>query len=85
MKKISWVVNMYTDWKEYRNSLGNVSDIHCDLYDVSTINEYSLNLLCADFLLKCVNLMGLSSHPKQCMILPCVYSSIWKLWVSHGN
>ena len=73
MKKISWVVNMYTDWKEYRNSLGNVSDIHCDLYDVSTINEYSLKFALCRFLTE-VRKVDESEFPPKTMydIIMCV-------------
>ena len=73
MKKISWVVNMYTDWKEYRNSLGNVSDIHCDLYDVSTINEYSLKFALCRFLTEVRKVDGSELPPKTMYdIIMCV-------------
>ena len=64
---------MYTDWKEYRNSLGNVSDIHCDLNDVSTINEYSLKFALCRFLTEVRKVDGSEFPPKTMYdIIMCV-------------
>ena len=41
-KKIVWVKTMYDDWRSYRNSLGHLNYIVCDLDDGSTINPENL-------------------------------------------
>ena len=46
LHKIRWVVKMYREWKNYRHSLGIV----CDLDDVSTISEESLQFCMCRFI-----------------------------------
>ena len=42
MKKINWVVNMYDEWRKYRNGLGSLEYIVCDLHDVGNITKFNL-------------------------------------------
>ena len=41
MKKVNWVVKMFTEWREFRHSHG-LQHIDCDLHDLSTISEESV-------------------------------------------
>ena len=42
MKKINWVVTMFSEWRAYRNSFGMMEVITCDLREISTITKDSL-------------------------------------------
>ena len=41
-KKINWVVKMFAEWHQYRNSIPSMEYIYCDLDDVRTITEGNL-------------------------------------------
>ena len=41
-KKIKWVIKMYSEWREYRNSRDDLENVPCDLRDRSTITPDSL-------------------------------------------
>ena len=41
-KKISWVVNMYNQWREYRNNLPQLEYIFCDLENIPSVNAQDL-------------------------------------------
>ena len=49
-KKMKWVVGMYTDWRNYRNSSVSLQNVMCDLHDKSTISEDSLNFAIPRFI-----------------------------------
>ena len=73
MKKITWVFNMYQDWMNYRNSLGNLTKVTCDLSDVSTINVNSLSFGLCRFLTEVKKLDGSEFPPKTLYdMLMCV-------------
>ena len=42
MKKINWVVKMFTEWQMYRNDLSITEKIQCDLDDVDTVTRENL-------------------------------------------
>ena len=73
MKKISWVFNMFQDWRSYRNGLGNLSYISCDLSDITSITEESLKFALCRFLTEAKKLDGNDYPPKTMYdILMCV-------------
>ena len=57
MKKINWVYNMFQDWRNYRNTL-ELTKIHCDLSEPSTINEYSVKFALCRFITEVKKLDG---------------------------
>ena len=42
MKKINWVVKMFSEWRMYRNGSGSIEFIECDLGDVDTVTRENL-------------------------------------------
>ena len=63
---------MFQDWRNYRNSLPNMSKIDCDLNDLSTINEISLNYAMCHFLVEVKKLDG-SDFPAKTLYEICLY------------
>ena len=37
MKKINWVVKMFSEWRMYHNGYGSIEHIGCDLDDVDSV------------------------------------------------
>ena len=73
MKKITWVFNMFQDWRNYRNLLGNLSYIACDLNDITSITEESLKFALCRFLTEVKKLDGSDFPPKSLYdILMCI-------------
>ena len=79
-KKMAWVVNMFTDWREYRNGLEGLSDIHCDLNDVTMINEESLKFAMCRILTEVKKVDGSDFPPKTMYdIVMCIQFHLEKL------
>ena len=85
MKKITWVFNMFQDWRNYRNSLGKFSNIACDLSDITSITEESLKFALCRFLTEVKKLDGSEFPPKTLYDIVMCVSSSWKLKVLHGD
>ena len=91
MKKVSWVRNMYNDWRIFRNSQPTLQDVKCDL---EKLGDFSKEDLCYDlcrFITEVKKLDG-SDFPSRTLydIIICVQfwleSNVynWKL-VSSGE
>ena len=84
-KKIDWVVRMYRDWHVYRNGLG-LHYISCDVEDMSTVTQESLNFAFCRFVVEVKKVDG-SEFPAKTLydIIICVQFHLelqgltWKL------
>ena len=84
-KKIDWVVRMYRDWRVYRNGLG-LHYIVCDVDDMSTVTQESLNFALCRFVVEVKKVDG-SEFPAKTLydIIICVQFHLelqgltWKL------
>ena len=70
-KKINWVFRMFQDWRNYRNSLGNLHIIDCDLSDINSISEVSLKFALCRFLTEVKKLDG-SDFPPETLYEICL-------------
>ena len=50
MKKINWVVKMFSEWRLYRNEFSITEQIECDLEDVDNISRETLSFAMTRFL-----------------------------------
>ena len=64
LKKVSWVRNMYNEWRDHRNSTVGVSDIHCDLDNMSTVSVESFIFAMCRFITEVKKLDGSEFPPK---------------------
>ena len=63
-KKISWVKNMFDEWRKYRNSSETMGMIELDLDNDATISPLSLNYSICRFLTEIKKLDGSDFPPK---------------------
>ena len=72
MKKMSWVKNMFQEWRYYRNLSTEFSDIHCDLDNVETITVESLKFALVRFITEVKKIDGTDFPPKTLYIVICI-------------
>ena len=72
-KKMRWVLKMYNDWRNFRNSEGHLNKIDCNLEDSTTITTESLVYALCRFLTEVKKLDG-TEFPGRTLydILICV-------------
>ena len=58
MKKVRWMLNMFHDWRQFRESQPNLENIYCDMDDVHTISKKSVNVAICKFITEVKKLDG---------------------------
>ena len=64
MKKIEWVVGMFTEWRTYHNEIKHFDHIYCDLNDKEFISQHTVAFAMCRFLTKIKKLDGSDFPPK---------------------
>ena len=79
-KKITWVKNMYMDWRKYRNNVSPGELIFCDLENRASIDECSLVFALCRFLNEVRKLDG-SNFPGKTLydIIICIQFHLAKM------
>ena len=85
-KKINWVVNMFSEWRQYRNSIPSMEFIYADLDDVCTLTVGNLCFAMTRFITEVRKLDG-STFPGKTVydLVVCVQMHLerhgftWKL------